>query len=335
MTIRDQRRLEAAKEEWRTLEYGMFIHFGPNSIQEVAWGDGNFDLQLFNPPDIDIEGWAGLAAEAGMRYAVLTAKHHDGFCLWPTRQTDYSVAATPYKKDIVGTYVEEFRKAGLKTGLYYSLWDLNYPGYRNDKAYVEFMVNQLTELLSGYGDVLELWFDGAWDKDNPGGQVEFDPAWESDESSGLLHGERWGWQRLYETIHRFQPGCLVLNNSGCERPGKPRYLPVDLRTVERMDVIFNDELMTPPDSPWHLENDDRHFLPLEFCDTLTPDWFWRGEYRFGVFTHHAASAIAEWRHRARIAGGNMLLNIGPDREGRMPSYHRHFLVEADRIYSRG
>jgi alpha-L-fucosidase len=326
--------LEKSRKAWSNLGYGMFIHFGPNAIAGVPWGDGSFKADAFMPARLNIRSWAELAAEAGMKYAVLTAKHHDGFCLWPSRYTDYSVASSPLNEDIVETFVKEFRKAGLRTGLYYSLWDRNCSCYHNDAEYVDFMLHQLAELLGDYGDILELWFDGAWDKDHPRGEVGYDPDWEINPVPGFYHGERWQWNKIYDFIHKLQPGCLVINNSGSDRAGRARYMPVDIRTVERFDVIWKDRLVLPSDSPWHEQNQRKVYLPLEFCDTLAPGWFWKADYEFGMFTHPSAAAIADWRQRAALAGGNLLLNIGPDSTGRIPDYHRRFLMEADEKYRR-
>jgi alpha-L-fucosidase len=121
-----------------------------------------------------------------MQYAVLTAKHHDGFCLWPSRYTEYCVRNSPGQPDVVGLYAEAFRAAGLKVGLYYSLWDRNYPYYEDDEIYAAYMRDQISELLTGYGDILELWFDGGWDKDHPTRQWAFDPAWETVKASRVL-----------------------------------------------------------------------------------------------------------------------------------------------------
>src|SRR5690349_15141304 len=121
-----------AQRAWMALGYGMFIHFGPNTLTGSGWGDGKFPAGDFSFSKLDIKQWAGVAAEAGMRYAVLTSKHHDGFCLWPSRHTEYCVKNSPQRIDVVTAFVEEFRKAGLKPGLYYSLWDRNFPRYEDD-----------------------------------------------------------------------------------------------------------------------------------------------------------------------------------------------------------
>src|SRR5262249_54850303 len=202
-------------------------------------GDGKFPAADVDAPQLDMADWARLAAESGMRYAVLTAKHVDGFCLWPSKHTTYSVATTPARRDWVAEFVTAFRAQGLNVGLYYALLDRNCPFYEDDGRYAEYMRDQIDELL-GYGDILELWFDGAWDKDHPTRDWPHDPSWPP------ATGARWEWTELYEHIHRLQPRCLVIQNSSSDRPGVPNYLPVDVRTCEQLDFVWQERLGEPP-----------------------------------------------------------------------------------------
>jgi alpha-L-fucosidase len=303
----------AAQAAYSKLAYGMFVHFGPWTYSGT--GDGNFPAAQVHAPELDMKAWARLAVESGMRYAVLTAKHVDGFCLWPTQHTSYSVAATPSRRDLVGEFVEAFTAAGLKIGLYYALLDRSCPFYEDDARYAEYLRAQIEELLTSYGEVVELWFDGGWDKDHPTRDWPHDPAWDGGT------GARWEWARLYEHIHALQPSCLVVQNSSSDRPGVPNYLPVDVRTSEHFDFVWQERLCAPPfPSP--------DALPLEYCTTLTPGWFWQAG---ACYSHASAEAIAGWRHRASSQNANLLLNIGPDTSGRMPDYHRGFLLDAERI----
>ncbi len=136
------------QKDWMALGYGLFLHLGPNTFAGVGWGDGKFPAHDFAPSELNLAQWADMAADAGMRYAVLTAKHHDGFCFWPSQHTDYCVKNSPGQPDVVNRFVEAFRKAGLKVGLYYSLWDRNYPAYEDDARYAEYIRAQMTELLT-------------------------------------------------------------------------------------------------------------------------------------------------------------------------------------------
>jgi alpha-L-fucosidase len=308
-----------AQSAWMGLGYGMFIHFGPWSW--TGTGDGKFPAERVDAPLLDVAAWARLAAESGMRYAVLTAKHVDGFCLWPSRHTPYSVAATPARRDLVAEFVAAFSAAGLKVGLYYALLDRHCPFYEDDARYNDYVRQQVGELLA-YGDAVELWFDGAWDKDHPTRDWPHDPAWEP------LDGARWEWARLYEHIHRLQPGCLVIQNSSSDRPGVPNYLPVDARTAEQLDFVWREALCAPRLDPVFPSVNGAVYLPLEYCTTLTPGWFWQAN---ACYSHASAETIAGWRLRAEGQRANLLLNIGPDTSGRMPDYHRPFLVGAERL----
>jgi alpha-L-fucosidase len=317
-----------AQKAWLELGYGMFLHFGPNTFAGKSWGDGRFPASGFAPTHLDPDQWAGMAAEAGMKYAVLTSKHHDGFCLWPTQHSQYCTRSSPGAPDVVAAYADAFRRAGLKVGLYYSLWDLNYPQYDDDAAYAAYMRAQMTELLTNYGEIVELWFDGGWDKDHPTRTWEFREEWENEPQSGLSHGERWEWQELYEHIHSLQPDCLVIKNSSSDAPGQVRYHPVDARTSEHFHFVWREQICEPRLDPVFTGVSGQPvYLPLEFCTTITPGWFWNEGQGY---SHPPAEAIAGWYRQARQAGANFLLNIGPNREGRLPEYHRPFLRQAAR-----
>jgi alpha-L-fucosidase len=317
------------------LSYGMFIHFGPWTY--CGTGDGKYPAERVHAPALDARAWARLAAEAGMRYGVLTAKHIDGFCLWPSRHTTYSVAASPSRRDLVGEFVEAFRKEGLRVGLYYALLDRHCPFFEDDARYAAYVREQIDELLTGYGEVIELWFDGAWDKDHPSRDWPHDqgasgpsPGEAGRASPGwpAADGARWEWPRLYQHIHRLQPRCLVVQNSSSDLPGVPNYLPVDLRTAEQFDFVWRERLCVPRVDPIFPTPAGELFLPLEYATTLTPGWFWQ---RDAGYAHTSAETIAGWRRRARRERANLLLNVGPDADGRIPDYHRPFLLEAERL----
>jgi alpha-L-fucosidase len=311
---------------WMKLGYGMFIHFGPGTIRGLSYGDGKFPAEKVIFEKLDVAQWAGVAAEAGMKYAVLTSKHVDGFCLWPSRHTEYSVKNSPMKKDIARLFVDEFRKAGLKTGFYYCLIDNNFRQFKNDEVYNEYVRNQVTELLTDYGDVLELWFDGGWVKDHPTGDWPWDPNWEKNPNSGLKHGERWEWNELYALVHKLQPDCLVVNNSSSDKPGAVKYLPIDIRTAERFDFVYKGKKFEPITDPVFTAPDGRKvYLPLEYCDSLADDWFWK---KSDEKKQPSVEKICDWYRRARKTQANLLLNAGPDITGLIPDYNIKNLTEA-------
>ncbi|MFB3896570.1 MAG: alpha-L-fucosidase [bacterium] len=313
----------AAQSAWMQLGYGFFITFGPVTISGIPWNNRGFKAEQFTPKTVNTRQWAEVAVAAGMKYAVLTTKHVDGFCLWPSKYTEYSVKHSPINLDIVGSYAEEFRKAGLKVGLYYALWDQNFPKYDNDEVYAEYMQNQIRELLTGYGDIIELWFDGAWDKDYPTHDWPYNPEWEQDPKSGLTHGERWHWQQLYELVHHLQPNCLVVNNSSSDRPGQVRYFPVDIRTAENYDFVWQETRHEPIIDPIIVDKaGNKRFIPLEYCATLSPDWFWIEKQSI---RHPSVATICGWYRTAREHQANLLLGAGPNKDGVIPEYNEYYL----------
>lgn len=179
---------------WQQLELTAFIHFGINTFTGREWGDGKEDPKLFNPSELDAGQWVRTLKESGFKLVILTAKHHDGFCLWPTKTTQHSVASSPWK-DGKGDVVKELRDAcnkyGMKFGVYLSPWDRNASCYGEGDAYNEFFIAQLTELLSNYGEIYEVWFDGANGEGPNGKKQEYD------------------WQNIYKTIHTLQPKAVT------------------------------------------------------------------------------------------------------------------------------
>jgi len=179
---------------WQELEYMAFCHFSINTFTGKEWGDGTEDPALFNPVSFDARQWMKVFKEAGIRQVILTAKHHDGFCLWPSRYTAHSVAGSPWKEgrgDVVKEVSEACREYGLKFGVYLSPWDRHEKTYGDSPAYNRYFMNQLTELLTGYGEVSEVWFDGACAEGPNGKRQEYD------------------WPSYYRLIRRLQPEAVI------------------------------------------------------------------------------------------------------------------------------
>ena len=191
--------------KWHELEFYAFIHFGMNTFTNSEWGNGNDDPVLFNPEKLNANQWAAAVRAAGMKAIILTCKHHDGFCLWPSEYTDYSVKKSKWKDgqgDVVRECAEACKKFGLKFGVYLSPWDRHDPRYGEGEAYNKYFKNQLRELLTNYGDIFCVWFDGACGEGKNGRKQEYD------------------WQGYYDLIRECQPEAecraVLLQQSGAD-----------------------------------------------------------------------------------------------------------------------
>ena len=184
---------------WQRDELAMFIHFGVNTFTNREWGDGTESPSIFNPARLDARQWARVARDAGFKAMVLTAKHHDGFCLWPTKTTRHSVASSPFRGgqgDVVREFVDACRQENLKVGLYCSPWDRHEPSYGDSPRYNDLFCDQLTELLTQYGPVHEVWFDGANGEGPNGRRQEYD------------------WPRFWAHVRRLQPDAVMFSDAG-------------------------------------------------------------------------------------------------------------------------
>ena len=180
--------------EWQAMELTAFLHFGVNTFTGREWGDGTEDPNIFNPTALDCEQWVRTLKDAGFKMALITAKHHDGFCLWPTKTTRHSVASSPWKDgkgDVVRELRDACKKYGIKFGVYLSPWDRNASCYGDSPAYNQFFIEQLTELLTNYGEVHEVWFDGA-NGEGPNGKKQI-----------------YDWDAILRTIRRLQPKAVT------------------------------------------------------------------------------------------------------------------------------
>lgn len=196
----DKRLIEAVPTArqiaYESMEFFCFIHFTVNTFTGREWGDGTEPESIFNPTELDAKQWAKTAAEGGMKGLILTCKHHDGFCLWPSKYTEHSIKNSPYKNgkgDIVRETMEACREYGLKFGVYLSPWDRNNESYGKGKEYDDYYVNQLTELLTEYGDIFVVWLDGACGEGANGKVQKYD------------------WQRYYQVVRKLQPNAVISN----------------------------------------------------------------------------------------------------------------------------
>ena len=185
--------------EWQRDELALFLHFGVNTFTDREWGDGKESPSIFNPTRLDARAWAKTARAAGFRAMILTAKHHDGFCLWPTKTTQHSVAQSPFRAgqgDVVREFVDACRAENLKTGVYLSPWDRNSPVYGDSPRYNDLYGEQLTELLTRYGRMSEVWFDGANGEGPNGKRQQYD------------------WPRVWKLVRNLQPDAVMFSDAG-------------------------------------------------------------------------------------------------------------------------
>ena len=290
---------------WQRMGLGMFIHFGLNTFADVEWSDGTLPPASFHPEHLDARQWASVASQLGARYVVLTAKHHDGFCLWPTATTPYSVASSPWKGgagDVVAELAEACRAEGIALGLYLSPWDRNAPSYRDAVAYDDLYVAQLTELCTRYGPLAELWFDGAGSE-----------------------GHVYDWARYMDVVQRHQPQAMVFNM------GRPT-----IRWVGNEDGLATDPVHyvvdRTPDSQYAetaTSLSSAAYLPPECDVSLRRKWFWSPDDEPKSVEHLLAIY-----YRSVGIGANLLLNVPPDVTGRIPIADagrlREFRSELDR-----
>ncbi|BCW57297.1 alpha-L-fucosidase [Arthrobacter sp. StoSoilB20] len=297
-----------AQLRWQQLEFGAFIHFGINTFAGKEWSDGTLPASLFNPEGLDAGSWVRTAKEAGARYLILTAKHHDGFCLWPTATTDYSVESSPWhggSGDVVREVAEACAEQGVGLGLYLSPWDRNADCYSDPAAYDDFYVQQLTELCTGYGPLMELWFDGA-------GSV----------------GREYDWDRIIGVVKEHQPDAMIFNM------GQPT-----IRWVGNENGLASDPVNYVVDRTSDTQYTDstsglrtEHYLPPECDVSLRRGWFWHPDDE-PKSTEHLLAIY----YQSVGMGANLLLNLTPDTRGLIPELDvarlREWKVELDRRLS--
>ncbi len=283
---------------WQDRELGMFMHFGMNTFCDQEWGEGKDSPERFDPADLDARQWARVCKRAGFSYGVLTAKHHDGFCLWPTKTTPYSVASSPFrggKGDVVREAADAFAAEGLGFGLYLSPWDRNAPCYPDAAAYNEFYLAQLSELLRGYGPLCEVWFDGAGSA-----------------------GRSYDWTRIMAAVHKYQKNAVVFNMG---RPtirwvgNEDGLAPYPCWNVVRREADKREGLL--PDAP--------AWCPAE-CDVPIrgKHWFWHPDDEGSL---RSLPDLLDIYHRSVGHGAGLLLNVAPDSRGLIPSCDEARLCE--------
>ena len=252
---------------WQEMEYYAFVHFSLNTYTDQSWGYGNEDVKLFNPRKADCRQWARVCKEAGMKGIIITAKHHCGFCLWPSKYTEYSVKNAPWKSgkgDMVREMADACKEYGLKLGIYLSPWDRNHPDYGKPE-YITYFRNQLTELLTNYGPIFEVWFDGA-----NGGSGYYGGA---NETRTIDRTTYYDWQNTYKLIRKLQPNCVIWNDGGDR--GDLRWVGTEAGYVGETNWSL---LNATGEVEWGmlhfgLENGNA-WVPAEVNTSIRPEWFY-------------------------------------------------------------
>ncbi|MDP4188101.1 MAG: alpha-L-fucosidase [Bacteroidota bacterium] len=307
---------------WRNARFGMFIHFGAYAVAARGeWVKSNEHLTTqqyqkyvdeFNPVDFDAKKWAKAAKAAGMKYAVLTAKHHDGFCMFDSKLTDYKISTRFKGRDLVREFLDAFRAEGIKVGLYYSLIDWHHPDYpnvgnhpqRNDKEYgkrkfdwdnyLKYMHGQVEELVKNYGKIDIMWFDYSFDDYN---------------------GEKWKAKELVDMVRKYQPDIILDNRLEINH---------NMGAAERMVSSYGD-FETPeqgiPDAP--LFDKYGNPIPWETCLTMNDSW----GYNESDKNWKSPELIIQSLVNCVSKSGNMLLNVGPNARGNFPEESLHILRE--------
>lgn len=297
----------SAQKDQIARKYGMFIHFGVNTFHDTEWSDGSLPASSYAPERIDADQWIRTAKDAGMKYVILITKHHDGFCLWDSKYTDYDVASSGNHTDVVEAVARACKKHGIGLGLYYSLWDrkvnADVDSMASDAAYNEYMLAQLNELVekvTPITPIVEFWFDGGWEK----------PSY------------RWPVTDIYQTIKSRQPDCQVGINWSIGSPSNPdehmmvpekqqngfpiRYFPSDFRLGDPYLPLAEDPKLFVHDSK-------TYYMPWETTVCLGKKWFYSpndGDFK-------SVDELEKLYRRCTANDNILILNCPPGPDGRL------------------
>ncbi|RHR41897.1 calcium:sodium exchange protein [Parabacteroides sp. AF18-52] len=306
-----------AQQKQIARKYGMFIHFGLNTFQDQEWTDGSKPASSYRPTTVDTDQWIRAAKEAGMKYVILTAKHHEGFCLWDSKYTEYDVASSGNTTNVIESIAKSCKKYDIGLGLYYSLWDrkvnadVKDPG--KDAAYNEYMLYQLDELIDivqPHTNIVEFWFDGGWEKEN----------------------YRWPVKEIYQTIKSRQPDCQIGINWTIGLPDNPdahpvlpenqqegypiRYFPSDFR--------LGDPYLPADNDPKVFTHEGKeYYMPWESTICISERWF----YNTTDKKYKPVDELAKLYHQCTKNDNILILNCPPDRSGKIRTKDIQLLKE--------
>ena len=288
-------------------KYGMFIHFGINTFHDMEWSDGSKPAMSYNPTSVDAEQWIETAKNAGMKYVILIAKHHDGFCLWDSQYTEYDVSNSGNTTNVVEAVAKACKKFDIGLGLYYSLWDRSknndVKDTSLDSTYNSYMIQQLDELLDitqKHTNVVEFWFDGGWEKAN----------------------SRWPIKEIYQTIKSKEPECQIGVNWTIGLPENPDFHPVLPEDQKEgfpiryfpSDFRLGDPYLPVKDDPKIFTHDgEEYYMPWESTVCISQRWF----YNTTDTTFKSIEELSELYEIATAQDNILILNCPPNREGKI------------------
>lgn len=302
--------------KWHEIEFYSFVHFTVNTYTDREWGLGNEDPAIFNPVELNADQWVEACVSAGMKGLILTCKHHDGFCLWPSKYTEHSVKNSPWKDgkgDIVKETSEACRKAGIKFGVYLSPWDRHEKTYGDSPKYNEYFKNQLRELLTNYGDIFCVWFDGCCGEGPDGKKQMYD------------------WDGYYEIIRELQPDAVIFgcgpdirwcgNEAGDCRESEWSVVPASLKEIEKIKNYLSEEELSnrinsiDPDLGSReiiKKEDELVWYPAEVDVSIRPGWFYHESEDDKV---KSTAELLKIYYGSVGGNASLLLNIPPDKRG--------------------
>lgn len=300
----------AKQLQWQKMETTAFIHFSINTFTDKEWGYGNESPLLFNPTEMDCRQWVKICKDAGMKGIILTAKHHDGFCLWPSKYTSYSVKNSPWKEgkgDVLREFADACKEFDMKMGLYLSPWDCNHPDYGKPE-YNTYFKNQLTEILTNYGDIFEIWFDGA-----NGGRGYY--------GTDTLHTrtiskDYYNWQEFADIVHKLQPECIIHggNNAEIRWVGNEEGHAAETHWSTMFPANQNtDKQPLRVQLNVGQENGTRWF-PSETDVSLRPGWYYHDSENHKV---KSLPKLLDIYYESVGRNSQLLLNLSPNKSGKI------------------
>ncbi len=282
---------------WYPMEYYAFVHFNINTFSDEEWGDGQENPEVFNPTALDTRQWVSIFKAAGMKGIIITAKHHDGFCLWPSEYTEHDVASSPWRNgegDLLQELADACKEYDLKLGVYLSPWDRNNPKYGTPE-YNQYFMDQLSEALTGYGDIFEVWFDGANGEGPNGKKQEYD------------------WENFIGTVREHQPDAVIFSDAGPDirwvGTEKGFANPTNWSTLNRDEYY--------PGTPRYVElrsgnQNGTHWVPAEVDVSIRPGWYYHTDEDSLI---KSVDHLEQIYYESLGRNGNLLLNVPPDRRG--------------------